>query len=102
LLGAAEELLRNPPGDLDRWVRRLAGELFSNTEVMEAYRQRLTAMSEWLLLAGDGDSSRLALATAKALGRRPASQPFVQALVWRDLNLLLQSLRDREHPSQGE
>jgi hypothetical protein len=102
LLGAAEELLQSPGRDLDRWVRRLADELFSNPEVLEAFQQRLTAMSEWLLLAGDEASSRLALVTARALARRPASQPFVQALVWRDLNLLVQSLQDREHASTRE
>ncbi len=102
LLGAAEELLRNPGGDPDRWVRRLAGELFSNAEVLEAFRQRLTAMSEWLLLAGDGASSRLALATARALASRPARQPFVQALIRQDLNLMIQSLRVPEHLSRRE
>ena len=94
LLGAAEEILRHPNRDLEMWVRRLAGELFSSPEVTEVFRERLTTMSEWLLLAGDEASSRQALATARALGARPADQPFIRALVRRDVRQILKNLQD--------
>jgi len=102
LLGAAEEILRHPGRELERGVRRLAAEMFANPEVAEAFRQRLEAMSEWLLLAGDEASSRLALFTARALGSRPADQPFVQALARRDLVLILKSLQQTPGQMSGE
>lgn len=103
LLDAAVEILENPEGDPGRWVRRLAGELLASPEVVKAFRRRLTAMSEWLLLAGDRASSRLALATARALGSRPAAQSFFGALVWRDLNLVVRGLQqEREAVSGGD
>lgn len=94
LMSAAEEMVRYPSRDLDGSVRRLAAEMFSNPEVGRAFRQRLEAMSEWLLLAGDEATGRVALATARALMSRPAEQPFIQALVHRDLALILKSLPD--------
>lgn len=93
LLDTAEEIQRHPGRDLDVWVRRLAAELFSNPEVTEAFQQRLTAMSEWLLLSGGEASARLALATANALGARAADQLFVQALIRRDLVLILENAK---------
>ena len=92
LLGAAEEIVRRPGRELERSVRRLAAELFSNREVAAAFGRRLEAMSEWLLLAGDGAAARVTLRTARALASRPAEQPFIQALVRRDLALILKSL----------
>jgi hypothetical protein len=85
--GAMEEILRNPE-DPEKWVRRLAGELFSNPEVRAAFRRRLTAMSEWLLLAGDEASAQLALATALSLSnQRTQASQFVETLVRRDLQI---------------
>jgi hypothetical protein len=94
LMGAAEEIRRHPGREIERSVRRLAAELFSNPEVTRAFRRRLEAMSEWLLLAGDEAPSRVALSTARALATGAAEQPFVQALVRRDLSLILKSLGD--------
>ena len=92
LMGAAEEMMHRPGRELERSVRRLAAELFSNREVAAAFGRRLEAMSEWLLLAGDGAAARVTLRTARALASRPAEQPFIQALVRRDLALILKSL----------
>jgi hypothetical protein len=51
-------------------------------------------MSEWLLLSGDEMRARQALATAQGvLEEDPKTQPFVQALIRRDLELLVDSLR---------
>ncbi|MEJ2207858.1 MAG: hypothetical protein P8129_02340 [Anaerolineae bacterium] len=94
LMGAAEEIVRQPGRNVERSVRRLAAELFSNSEVAWAFRRRLEAMSEWLLLAGDEAAARVALRTARGLTPRPAEQPFVQALVRRDLGLILKSLEN--------
>ena len=102
LMAAAEEILRYPGWDLDRWVRRVAGELFANPEVGQAFERRLTAMSEWLLLAQDETSARMALATARVLPARPADQPFVQALVRRDLVSILSSLQETGQASGEE
>jgi hypothetical protein len=97
LFDAAEGILQNPAGNLGRQIRQLAAELLASAAVVEALQRRLTAMSEWLLLVGDETSSRMALATARAMESSPAAQPFIQALVWRDLHLVLKNLQqDRE------
>jgi hypothetical protein len=102
ILQAAEEALRHPGWSLEVWVRRLAGELFSQPAVAQVFHRRLVAMSEWLLLAGDEGSARLALAAAEALlEENPQDQAFVQALVRRDLQLALQSLKQMPEPLSG-
>jgi hypothetical protein len=94
ILHAAQEALRHPGWDLEVWVRRLAGELFGEPVVAQVFHRRLLAMSEWLLLAGDETASRLALAAAQALLEvAPQDQPFVLAMVRRDLVLALHSLK---------
>jgi hypothetical protein len=85
------------------WVRRLAGELFADPIVAEVFSKRLSAMSEWLLLAGEEDASRLAAAAAEGLlGGNAADQPFVRALVRRDLELALQAVRQAPAEPGGE
>ena len=99
---AAEEALRHPGWNMEVWVRRLAGELFSQPAVAQVFHRRLLAMSEWLLLAGDEGSARLALAAAKALlEANSQDQAFVQALVRRDLQLALHSLKGIPEPVSG-
>jgi hypothetical protein len=89
---AAEEALRHPNWDRAVWVRRLAEELF-DPGIVRILSGRLTAMSQWFLLAGDERRARLALVAANAaLDRSPLDQPFLQALVRRDLERALQSL----------
>ena len=89
---AAEEALRHPNWDRAVWVRRLAEELFE-PRVVQILSRRLVAMSEWLLLADDQRRARLALVAANAaLERAPQDQPFLRALVRRDLDRVLQSL----------
>jgi hypothetical protein len=95
---AAEEALRHPGWDLEVWVKRLVGELFDQSLVFQAFRQRLMAMSEWLLLAGEESLSRLALASAQAAAQE---SPFVQALVRRDLEWALYSLKQTSEPIPG-
>ena len=91
---AAEEALRHPGWDPDVWVRRIAGELFSSPALVQILSQRMMAISEWLLLAGEERLSRLALVTAQAMLDRDASElPFVRALVRRDLDAALRSLK---------
>jgi hypothetical protein len=76
------------------WVRRIASELFSSPALVQILSQRMTRISEWLLLAGDEPRSRLALVTAQAMLSREASElPFVRALVRRDLDVALESLK---------
>jgi hypothetical protein len=87
---AAEEALRHPGWDLEVWVKHLVGELFAQPLVLQAFSRRLIAMSEWLLLAGEEALAQLALASAQAVAHEP---PFVQALVRRDLELALYSLK---------
>jgi hypothetical protein len=92
---AAEEALQHPGWDPEVWVKRLAAELFSQPVVAHLFHARLVAMSEWLLLAGDENSSRLALAAAEALVQgEPEGQAFVHALIRRDLRLALQNLQE--------
>jgi hypothetical protein len=99
---AAEEALRHPRWNLEVWVRRLAGDLFSQPAVAQVFHRRLVVMSEWLLLAGDEGSARLALAAAKALlEENTPDQAFVQALVRRDLQLALHSLKQMPEPVSG-
>jgi hypothetical protein len=94
ILAAAEEAQRHPGWDREMWVRRIAAELFSNSTLVPILSRRMTAISEWLLLAGDEPRSRLALVTAKAmLSRDTAELPFVRALVRRDLDVALESLK---------
>jgi hypothetical protein len=86
----AEEALHGPEWNVEVWVRRLAGELFSDPAAARVYSQRLAAMSEWFLLADDEARSRLALAAAHGmLGSNPQDVPLVRALIRRDLELVL-------------
>jgi hypothetical protein len=92
-LQAAEEVLRHPGWDLDVWVGRLSGELFAGQLAAHVLSERLTAMSEWLLLAGDELPAQLAMAAAGAIIEGPLQeQPLLRALVRRDLESALQSL----------
>jgi hypothetical protein len=96
-LAAAEEAARRPGWDLEVWVKRLARELFTGSAVAEVLSQRLVATSEWLLLAGEEKWARLALATAQAFQSQPPhEQPFVKALIRRDLQLVMSS-RDQKN-----
>ncbi len=96
---AAQEALRHPNWDLEVWVGRLGSELFADTAVAEIFNRRLGAMSEWLLLAGDEAASRLALAAAQSVVEgKPQEQPFLLALVRRDLELALLSSEQRTRP----
>jgi hypothetical protein len=79
--------------DLEFWVRRLAGDLFAQPAVVQAFGRRLAAMSEWFLLAGEESWSRLALAVARSMRRENAPEhPFLLALIRRDLELVVRSL----------
>ena len=101
-LQAAAEALRHPGWDLDIWVKRLAGELFGEPAMVEVLGKRLEAMSEWLLLAGDGQRARLALTASRAiLAEPPQDHPFLQAVVRRDLEWTLQSL-ERNHRLEND
>jgi hypothetical protein len=89
----AEQALRHPNWDREVWIRRLAGELFSEPSVIEAFHRRLVTMSEWLLLAGEEAQARMALLVAeRLLESDPRQQPFILALVRRDLELAVKSL----------
>ncbi len=99
---AAEEALRHPGWDRAVWIRRLSEELFGEPMVARLLNGRLVAMSEWLLMAGDEHRARLALAAASAvLDRSPQDQPFLQALVHRELEKALQSLEQNGRPGFG-
>ncbi|MFC2015684.1 hypothetical protein ACFLUM_02000, partial [Chloroflexota bacterium] len=92
-LQAAHDALRHPGFGVDAWVRRLTAELLEERAVLEVLSRRLVTMSEWLLLAGEEEFSRLALVSASALlGKELHEHPFVSALVRRDLELAEQSL----------
>lgn len=96
ILQAAEEAVRHPGWDLEVWIKRLSGELFADPYMANVFHRRLTAMGEWLSLADDEKACRLALAAAESmLQMDPQEQPFVQALVRRDLQLALHSLESR-------
>jgi hypothetical protein len=106
-LQAAQEALQHPTWDQEVWVRRLAGESFKEPALQQILSQRLTAMSEWLLLAGDLEGSRLALVAAQAFPKVSSQEhPFVQALVRRDLELASFMLRQQsglvDGPEQRE
>jgi hypothetical protein len=89
----AEAALRHPSWDLGVWVRRLVGELFAEPDVAQIFYRRLVSMSEWLLLAGDETTARLAFVAAEEiLEQSPQEQRFFQALIRRDLALALRSL----------
>ncbi len=91
---AGTELGLHPGWEREIWVRRLASDLMDNSKVAEVFRRRLTAMSEWLLLAGEEEWARLALVSAQAMsGEHPEEHPFVRALVRRDLDLTLRSVQ---------
>lgn len=93
-LQAAEEVLRHPDRSRSRWVRRLTSELLAEPMVTGVLARRLTATSEWLLLAGEETWSQLALVAAQMLETpQIVKHPFVQALVRRDLDLAMHSLK---------
>jgi hypothetical protein len=97
---AAREALRHPGWDREVWVRRLTGDLLADPLVVEVLGQRLLAMSEWLLLAGEEPWSQLALVAALVFEGAPLSKhPFVQALVRRDLDLAVRGLKQQAGPS---
>jgi hypothetical protein len=102
ILRAADEASRYPGWEMEVWVRRLAGELFADPMVARVFGRRLLAMSEWLLLAGDEVWARLALKAANAIeARSPQEQPFVLALIRRDLELVLHDLEQRTRDPLG-
>jgi hypothetical protein len=102
ILRAADEASRYPGWEMEVWVRRLAGELFADPMVARVFGRRLLAMSEWLLLAGDEVWARLALRAAKAIeAGSPQEQPFVLALIRRDLELVLHDLEQRTRDPLG-
>jgi hypothetical protein len=101
-LMAAEEALRHPGWDREVWVKRLAGDLFGEPVVGQVLSRRLVAMSEWFLLAGEELWSRMALVSARSiLEEMPQGHPFAQALVRRDLELAVQSLKQQSRPVFG-
>jgi hypothetical protein len=101
-LQAAEEALRHPHWDEEMWIRRLAGQLFGKSVVAQVFSQRLAAMSEWLLLAGEETWSQLALIAAQTIaGKERRDHPFVQGLIRRDLKLALHSLKQTNGPAFG-
>jgi hypothetical protein len=91
---AAEEVLLHPSWDLELWVRRLAGELLGEPAMAQVLSKRLAAMSEWLLLAGDDRRAKLALVASRTmLAEVPQDHPFLQAVVRRDLESTVHSLK---------
>jgi hypothetical protein len=93
----AQEMQHHLDWKREAWVRRLAGELFQDRQVAAALGQRLKNMSGWLLLAGDERAARLARAAGAEIAKSAADQPFVLALIRRDLELALYSLENQEH-----
>jgi len=94
LLRAAEKVLRHGGRGLEAWVPGLAGEIV-DAATAEALGRRLLAMSEWLWLAGETELAQQARAAAEGMGASPQTQPFVHALIRRDLVLFSQSLRSQ-------
>jgi hypothetical protein len=60
--------------------------------VVRMFHERLLAMSEWLLLSGAKTAARLALAAAQDVLQRPADQPFIEALIRRDLSVAVRAV----------
>jgi hypothetical protein len=93
IIQTAEEIGHHPGWDVGIWVRRVADELFLEPTVLDLLHRRLMVMSDWLLLAGEELRSRWALAAAEAMrGAAPQDQPFVRALIRRDLELAIENL----------
>ena len=84
---------RGQSWSLEAGVVRLAGELFAEPVVAQVFSRRLEAMSEWLLLAGDEDEARVALAAAQRFaGGAPQDHPLIRAMVRRALEAALPSV----------
>lgn len=93
-LQAAEEVLNHPSWDPELWVRRLTGELFGEPTMVKVLSRRLEAMSDWFFLADDEYLARLALSASRSmLDSSPQDHPFLQAVVRRDLEWTLDSLK---------
>jgi hypothetical protein len=102
ILQAAHESLRHPGWNREVWVRRLTSELLAESSLAQVLSRRLETMGEWLLLAGDESRARMAwLIAGRMSSKESQDQPFVQALVRRDLDLVLDSLNDRTEPIFG-
>jgi hypothetical protein len=98
-LQAAEEVLRHPAWDRELWIKRLTIELFGEPAMVDVLSKRLEVMSEWFLLAGDEQRARMALVASRMmLDGPPQEQPFLQAVVRRDLESTLHSLRRTFRP----
>jgi hypothetical protein len=99
---AAEEALRHPNWDRAIWIGRLAEEMFGEPGVARILNRRLVAMSQWLMIAGDEERARLALVAAHAArDRSPQDQPFLRALVRRDLERVLRGLEHDARSTPG-
>ncbi len=86
ILQAVGQASYHPGWNVERWVKRLSGTLFSGPDAALVLHRRLVSMSEWLLLAGDEILSRLALRSAQEiLAEGTEEHPFVLALVRREL-----------------
>ena len=98
---AAGDALRRPGFDVDAWVRRFLTEHFEDRTALEVFEQRLVAMSEWFILAGEEELAQLALGSASALLEGELHKhPFMTALVRRDLEIVKQSLMQEAAPAR--
>jgi hypothetical protein len=84
---------RGRPGwKLDVYEQRLVDQIAADRTMTEVLATRLRAVGEWMLLAHDEVTAALATAAAKGMAAAPRDEPFLRALVRRDLEIALRGI----------
>jgi hypothetical protein len=98
-LQAVGEALHQPGWDREAWVQRLGEGLMTDPNAAAVLAQRLASAGELLYWAGEEYWSAVARATGRALQEGMYGEnPFVIALVRRDLDWTLKSLEGDSEP----
>ncbi|MBN1660985.1 MAG: hypothetical protein JXA93_21490 [Anaerolineae bacterium] len=87
------DISSNPLGrkewKMEVYEQRVIDQIAADGMMSDVLATRLRALGEWLLLAHDEPTAALALAAANGLAAAPREEPFLRALVRRDLAMAM-------------
>jgi hypothetical protein len=74
---------------MEVYEQRVVDQIVADPTMLDVLATRLRALAEWFLLAHDEMAAALALAAAEGIVASPREEPFLRALVRRDLKTAL-------------